>query len=208
MISIEQYRSSIGLFSGKCPSGCRNKWEILKICAALALSVFLALLATFFRFFHRRLVKIPPQDAIRKCRSILYTTVCLYLVLYYFRASKFLFTFCADIHPNPGPFDDGFFKFCHWNCNSLKAHNFSRISSIQAYNAIHNFNIIAISETALTNEISDDKIDIPGYQCLRNDLPPQDTHGGVLIYHKTELPVKRRSELESFSNLLVLELSI
>ena len=203
MINIEQYRSSIGLFTVKCPSGCINKWDILKIRAALALSALLAFLSTLFRFFYRRLVKIPPQVVLRRYRSILYITLCLY----YFRASKYLFI-CADIHLNPGPFDDGFFKFCHWNCNSLKAHNFSRIASIQAYNANHNFNLIAISETALTDEISDDEIDIPGYQCLRNDLPPQDTHGGVLIYHKTELPVKRRLELESFSNLLVLELLI
>jgi len=202
MINIVQYRVSIGLFIGKCPSEGKNRWHNLQICAKTALLHFLFFFAIFI-LFCRRLVKVASLVAFKQRKHILFITLCFY----YFRASIYLFI-CVDIHSNPGPFEDGFFKFCHWNCNSLKAHNFARISSIQAYNSNHNFNLIAISETALTDDISDEKVDIPGYDCLRNDLPPQDTHGGVLIYHRIDLPVKRRLDLETFSNLLVIELSI
>ena len=98
MINIEQYRSSIGLFTVKCPSGCINKWDILKIRAALALSALLAFLSTLFRFFYRRLVKIPPQVVLRRYRSILYITLCLY----YFRASNiylFVLIFTLTLGP-------------------------------------------------------------------------------------------------------------
>ena len=71
----------------------------------------------------------------------------------------------------------------HWNLNSLPAHDFSRIPLIQAYNSIHNFHLIAITETALKDSIPNDKIDIPGYSPIRCDLPNNDSHGGVLIYH-------------------------
>ena len=96
----------------------------------------------------------------------------------------------------------------HWNVNSIPAHDFSRISLLVAYNSIHDFQLIAITETALKNNIPNDKIDIPGYSPIRCDLPGNDTHGGVLIYHKLDLSVKNRADLCSISNTIVLELSI
>ena len=54
----------------------------------------------------------------------------------------------GDIEENPGPKTEHF-RFFHWNVNSLPAHNFSRLSLIQAYNALHDFHIMAISESAL-----------------------------------------------------------
>ena len=182
----------------------KNKWLLLLACAK-QLSYFILTFLLFLTLFCKKIVFFATRRYIfRRHRSILFITLCYY----YFKASIYLFI-CVDIHLNPGPnFEDSFFKFCHWNCNSLKAHNFSRISSIQAYNAIHNLNLIAISETALTNDIDDEKIEIPGYLCLRNDLPPLDTHGGVLIYHKIDLRTKRRPDLESLPNLLVAELTI
>ena len=96
----------------------------------------------------------------------------------------------------------------HWNLNSIPAHDFSRIPLIQAYNSIHNFHLIAITETALKDSIPDDKIDIPGYSPIRCDLPNNDSHGGVLIYHKLDLSVKKRPDLSDLDNTIVLELSI
>jgi len=90
----------------------------------------------------------------------------------------------------------------------VQAHNFARIGLIQSYNAIHNFNLIAITETALTTDVPNEKLEIPGYNILRNDLPTQDTHGGVMIYHKIDLPTKRRTDLEGYPNIIVAELSI
>ena len=46
----------------------------------------------------------------------------------------------------------------HWNLNSPKAHNFERLHNLNVYNAIYKFHIIAISKSALTNKIDDNKI--------------------------------------------------
>ena len=96
----------------------------------------------------------------------------------------------------------------HWNVTSLPAHNFARIPLIQHYNAINDFNLIAITETALKNEIPNEKIEIPGYCPIRCDLANGDSHGGVMIYHKENMAVKNRSDLFDHKNTLVLELSI
>ena len=113
----------------------------------------------------------------------------------------------GDIEVNPGPKTEHF-RFCHWNINSIPAHGFSRLSLVQAYMVQHDLHIAALSETALKPEIHNSEIDIPGYIPIRYDLAGNDTHGGVLIYHKQGLSVKQRTDLSIPSYTLVLELSI
>jgi hypothetical protein len=112
-----------------------------------------------------------------------------------------------DVENNPGPKDD-YFRIMHWNPNSISTLNFFRISLIQAYNAIHDFHLISISESALTKDITNEQIELPGYVPLRNYLEGTDRHGGVLIWHKIGLAVKNRTDILDHSNTLVLELSI
>ena len=59
--------------------------------------------------------------------------------------SVILLLLSGDIETNPGP-DPGYlnsFSFCHWNLNSIAAHNFIKMSLLQAYNAINRFDITA-----------------------------------------------------------------
>ena len=59
--------------------------------------------------------------------------------------SAILLLLSGDIETNPGP-DPGYsnsFSFCHWNLNSIAAHNFIKMSLLQAYNAINRFDITA-----------------------------------------------------------------
>ena len=86
----------------------------------------------------------------------------------------------GDIEINPGPLTEHF-RFFHWNANSIPAYNFSRLSLIQAYNALYDFHILAISESALKPNTSDSEIEIPGYTPIRSDLTGSDTHGGIII---------------------------
>ena len=158
-------------------------------------------------FSAMKLTKIALRIILKALSKFDNNKLCIILTFYYFKCSSLLFL-CGDIKLNPGPPSCDHFKFMHWNSNSIPAHNFARVPLIQTYNAIHNFHIIAISETALKNEIHDDKIDIPGYTLVRSDLPKDDTHGGVMIYHKMDLAVKNRIDITNHSNIIVLELSI
>ena len=99
----------------------------------------------------------------------------------------------GDIELNPGPNKKNKpLSCCHWNVNSLAAHKFLKKSSLEAYNSIHNYDFICISETYLDSSISSDDKDIAieGYNIIRADHPSNLKKGGVCIYYKESLAVK------------------
>ena len=103
-------------------------------------------------------------------RNISLNLLCL---LFSIKISKFLFI-CGDVEINPGDT----FDFCLWNCNSISAHDFNRVSLLETYDSIHKLKIIALTETALTPHVDNSNIEIPGFSIIRNDLPTGHTHGG------------------------------
>ena len=54
----------------------------------------------------------------------------------------------GDIETNPGPQKgkNKNFPSCHWNVNSLIAHNLSKLSQIEACNSVYKHGFICISE--------------------------------------------------------------
>ena len=65
------------------------------------------------------------------------------------RVCSILITLSRDIEKNPGtkPCSCEKFSICHWNLNSICAHNFIKISLLRAYIPAHNFDILCFSET-------------------------------------------------------------
>ena len=61
----------------------------------------------------------------------------------------------GDMELNPGPNQaiSQCFSVCHSNLNSVASHKFSKIQSLIAYNCIHKFDIIFLSESYLNSEI-------------------------------------------------------
>ena len=59
----------------------------------------------------------------------------------------------CEIEFNPGP---KYFSICHWNVNSLTAHNYLKVSQLQAFNLVHKFDILCISEIHLDSSVSKD----------------------------------------------------
>ena len=138
----------------------------------------------------------------------------LYLVIWYDFAVwsiPFLILLSGDIetNPSPKPIAGQNFSICHWNLNSISAHNFTKIFLLSAYVLVHNFDIICLSETYLHSEIStDDKnLEIPGYYLLRADHPPSDKTGGVCIFYRTNLPL-RILNISYLSECVTFEISI
>ena len=61
---------------------------------------------------------------------------------------------------------------------------FTKVSLLSAYISVHKFDITCLSEIP-----SDDKnLEIPGYNLVRDDDPPNSKHGGVCVYYKNSLP--------------------
>ena len=81
---------------------------------------------------------------------------------------------------------------CHWNLNSIAAHNFIKVAPLKVYLLVHNMDIACLSETYLDSSAptDDDNLQIPGYSSVRDDHPSNSKRGGVLVYYKKYLPLK------------------
>ena len=98
-------------------------------------------------------------------------------------AFKLLLILCGDVEVNPGPGQWTSLSFCHWNLNSISAHDFVKVSLLEAYNAIHTFDIICLSETFRNSSLqnNDDSLVLNGYKLARADNPSDLKRGGVCI---------------------------
>ena len=122
----------------------------------------------------------------------------------------FLLLLAGDIETNPGPRVENFFKFFHWNLNSICARGNIKIPLIEAYNSVHHFDVIAISETMLDNSISDEDIFIEGFsrEIYRSDHPSNTKLGGVCLYFREGLANKRRKDFELLQEMVVTEINV
>ena len=66
------------------------------------------------------------------------------------------------------------------------------MSLLQAYNAVHKYDVICFLETYLNSSIpyDDDNLEIPGYNLIGVDHPSEDKRAGVCVYYENTLPLK------------------
>ena len=85
--------------------------------------------------------------------SILSIDIFAYCSFFYSLLALYL---SGDVEKNPGPRSNANLKVCYWNVNSILAYDCVKLTYLQAYNAIHNFDIICIAETFLDHSIPPD----------------------------------------------------
>ena len=113
-----------------------------------------------------------------------------------------------DVHPNPGQFQNSYFTFMNWNCNSIAKDDFHRIKLLEAQNSVFNYDLISLCETSLNDDV---QMPDPGsylnneYTFISSNKPDNTRHGGVGLLYKNSLPLKVRNDL-SFSETIVVEL--
>ena len=116
----------------------------------------------------------------------------------------------GDIESNSGPRNskNHLPSFCHWNLNSLTAHNFLKMLLLKAYDAMCKYEFICLSETYLDSLIPSDLVSLEseGYKLVRADHSNNVKRGGVFIYYKASLPVSVISLLY-LQEALLLELN-
>ena len=113
----------------------------------------------------------------------------------------------GDIETNPGP-DKATFSFCSWNLNSICAHDFTRVSLIEAYNSVHSYDLIGIVETHLDSTTDESKLTLDGYSFFKNNHPQNIERGGVGLYYKESFPAKQRHDLETLPECIVCEFQL
>ena len=157
----------------------------------LGLALFMSILIRYFSDFLR--TQSLSKFTITSLNKIVFFTVAVILTddlwhLFY------LIKLCRDIEENPGRKINSVQKLsiCHWNLNSIAAHNFIEVSLFIAYNSIHKCNIICLSETYVDSStvFGDDSLEIPGYNPVRCDHSMNTKHGGVCVYYNSYLPLK------------------
>ena len=79
----------------------------------------------------------------------------------------------GDIEENPGPKPNSceYLSICHWNLNSVSAHNFIKLPLLRAYISINKIALTCLSEASLDSSISsdNDNLELPGYNLVRAD---------------------------------------
>ena len=78
-----------------------------------------------------------------------------YIVLLYVSYYIDIILLCGDKELNPGPTPNcsKCISICHWNLNGITSLSFIKVSLLSAYNAVHNYDIICISESYLNSQI-------------------------------------------------------
>ena len=125
------------------------------------------------------------------------------LLLYHYFESAYIFLFTllylfvllqchGDIELNPGPknLKTKLFSVCHWNLNSLTAHNYSKLTQLKAYISLYKYDFICLSETYLDSTTTDNLLEIDGYNLVQADHPNNIKTGGVCTCYKESLPVR------------------
>ena len=103
---------------------------------------------------------------------------------------------CGDIHPNPGPINNNIkgIHMCQINARSLFKPG--RLDEIYLeLCCLHQFDIIAVSESHLSGSIPDCDVNIPKYNLFRGDRNRDG--GGVALYVNDSFNCIRRPDLEN-----------
>ena len=195
-IDISQWRAQIGLHNsfkfGKKPG--TTSWKLL-----INLLFVLLLVA-------EKLLSIVKKIKKNLCWFLPVLKSCILPFLW----GCYLLMMCNDIEKNPGPCKQNYLKIFHWNLNSIKTDNYSRVSLIEAFNSHSNYDIIGLSETALHRSDEDTRLLLDGYHSpIRRDIIDEDeSYGGVLFFVKDSIPFTERPDLETVKNQLIIETNI
>ena len=98
----------------------------------------------------------------------------------------------VEINPGLTSTSKASLSICHWNLNSVFAHNYVKLSLLTAYLVFHKSDIICPSETYpnSSNSPDDDTLDISENSLVRSDHPFNSRREGVCIYCKNYLPLR------------------
>ena len=146
--------------------------SFLSFCFYYTVMQFIMMLFSIpiYTFFKTRLLFNNIYIIIRHYFSYIFSIFVVYL-LYHIR----LIRLCGDIELNPGLKSSSFkcLSICHWNVNSITYHDFLKVKLLTAYDVMHKFDIICISESYLNSDTSshDDNLNKPCYSMSCADHP-------------------------------------
>ena len=196
-VSIDQWREEIGCLINRIASNFFFCSYDARISLNNLLPVLSFLLIVLFCVLLRKcsLIRITfcAKPRLGRFGRAISSLFYVFILIYYLRWCSSLILLSGDIETNPGPIPSSgkYFSICHWNLNSIAAHNFAKLSLLTAYSLVLSFDIISLSETYLNSETppNDTRLELPGYNWFCSDHP-SNKRGGVCVYHKSILPLR------------------
>ena len=175
-VNLNQYRRTVGVFNNrKIPLKKTHGPSLQKniLTTHLIQTVMILIVLTV-----RYVISLSSAQNIRFLRRLLFYSFyfinavsCIHHMWFYSLAIK-----CSgDIEENPGPKPNSceYLSICHWNLNSISAHNFIKMLLLHAYISVNKIDIICLSETYLDSSVlsGNDKLELPGDNLVRADNP-------------------------------------
>jgi len=131
---------------------------------------------------------------------------------FYLIILQILLMVSGNIEKNPGPTQKIKTKlsFAVWNLDSLPAREYARIPLIETFQATYDFDLFGVCESSLNTSIPNEAIFISGFSPdpFRADKLPNTRNGGVCLYFREDLPIKRRTDLELLTETIVAEVNL
>jgi hypothetical protein len=116
----------------------------------------------------------------------------------------------GSVEKNPGPQPKNL-TFATWNIDSLLADEGKKINLVECIQSVHDFDIFGICETYLTDNITDSDLSISGFEQIPKRADNKQggrPKGGVCLYFKSNIPLKRRTDLETMDETIVVEINL
>ena len=82
------------------------------------------------------------------------------------------------------------FSICHWNLNSLSAHNFSKLTQVKVYISIYKHDFICLLKSYLGFLSTDSFLEIYRHNLVRVNRPNETKGDGICMYYNESLPVR------------------
>ena len=196
-VNVNQYRAAIGVFNNRSFITTKKSFYVTEINSVRKMALpFLAnnMMILFFFFFFMFTVYFHQKYRKNRFKLIVLTLLVTVICFYHTWLYIWLVNFSGDVKKNPGPksYSARYLTICHWNLNSIAAHNFMKAVLLKAYLSVHNMDTVYLSETYLDYFVltDDGNLKIPGYSSIRADHPSNTKLGGVLVYYNSYLPSK------------------
>ena len=165
LVNLNQYRGTVGVFNNRNIAFC-NFYDIrysqsFRNCIIL----FFLILFSAYLFIPLECLKSSFLSLLRVTFRTIHTSLslilCIRILLLYtnhFWLYKIALKFSGDIEESTGPKPSSNQRFfiCHWNLNSISAHNYINIFLLITYTFTHKFDVICFHETYLESDTSDD----------------------------------------------------
>ena len=116
---------------------------------------------------------------ILSCRAV--HSVAVIFLIHHIWLHGLMIKISGNIELNPGPKQnqDQSLSICHWNLNSIPAHNFQNLALLQGYISSNKVDILCLSETFLNSDISCDEnnLQLSEFDLIRADHPSNTKRG-------------------------------